>query len=50
MDYLWDFFYEKSRDEHGTGAGRSNLDILISGVLDTIRRMKVDSMWNNGAC
>ena len=35
MDYLWDFFYEKGRDEHGTGAGRSNLDILISGVLDT---------------
>ena len=33
--YLWDFFYEKGRDEHGTGAGRSNLDILISGVLDT---------------
>lgn len=35
MDYLWDFFYEKGRDEHGTDAGRSNLDILISGVLDT---------------
>ena len=35
MDYLWDFFYEKGRDEHGTGVGRSNLDILISGVLDT---------------
>ena len=38
MDYLWDFFYEKGRDEHGTGAGRSNLDILISGVLDTYPR------------
>lgn len=35
MDYLWDFFYEKGHDEHGTGAGRSNLDMLISGVLDT---------------
>ena len=35
MDFLWDFFYEKGHDEHGTGAGRSNLDMLIAGVLDT---------------
>lgn len=35
MDYLWDFFYEKGHDEHGSGAGRSNLDVLIAGVLDT---------------
>lgn len=35
MDYLWDFFYEKGHDEHGSGAGRSNLDMLIAGVLDT---------------
>ena len=35
MDYLWEFFYEKGRDEHGSGAGRSNLDMLIAGVLDS---------------
>ena len=35
MDYLWDFFYEKGHDEHGSGAGRSNLDLMIAAVLDT---------------
>lgn len=35
IDYLWDFFYEKGRDEHGSGSGRSNLDMLIAGILDS---------------
>ena len=35
IDYLWNFFYEKGRDEHGSGAGRSNLDTIIAGILDT---------------
>lgn len=35
IDYLWNFFYEKGHDEHGTGVGRSNLDIMIAGILDT---------------
>lgn len=35
IDYLWDFFYEKGHDEHGSGAGRSNLDTIIAGILDT---------------
>ncbi len=35
VDYLWDFFYVKGRDEHGSGAGRSNLDMLIAGILDS---------------
>ena len=35
IDYLWNFFYEKGHDEHGSGAGRSNLDTIIAGILDT---------------
>lgn len=35
IDYLWDFFYEKGTDEHSSGTGRSNLDMIIAGILDT---------------
>lgn len=35
IDFLWNFFYEKGHDEHGSGAGRSNLDTIITGILDT---------------
>ena len=35
MDYLWNFFYEKGRDEHVSGEGRTNLDMIIASVLDT---------------
>lgn len=35
IDYLWNFFYEKGHDEHSTGAGRSNLDTIVAGILDT---------------
>lgn len=35
IDYLWDFFYEKGTDEHTSGTGRSNLDMIIAGILDT---------------
>lgn len=35
IDYLWEFFYEKGHDEHGSGSGRSNLDMLIAGILDS---------------
>ncbi|MBR0282733.1 MAG: hypothetical protein IJQ81_14315, partial [Oscillibacter sp.] len=35
MDYLWNFFYEKGRDEHGPGEGRTNLDMIIASILDT---------------
>ena len=34
MEYLWDFFYEKGTDEYGSGAGRSNLDLIIKTILD----------------
>lgn len=46
IDYLWNFFYEKGTDEHGAGAGRSNLDTIIAGILDTYpqneKRLKQD--------
>ena len=35
IDYLWNFFYEKGRDENTTGVGRSNLDLAIATILDT---------------
>jgi len=35
IDFLWNFFYEKGTDGHGSGVGRSNLDSIIRTVLDT---------------
>jgi hypothetical protein len=35
IDFLWNFFYEKGIDDHGTGVGRTNLDTIIRTVLDT---------------
>jgi len=35
IDFLWNFFYEKGTDEYGTGVGKSNLNFIISTILDT---------------
>lgn len=35
IDYLWNFFYEKGHDEHSAGSGRSNLDMIVAGIMDT---------------
>ena len=38
MDYLWEFFYEQGADEHVTGRGRTNLDLVIATILDSYVR------------
>ncbi|MBQ4143519.1 MAG: hypothetical protein IJD43_08600 [Thermoguttaceae bacterium] len=35
IDHLWNFFYEKGTEDHGSGMGRSNLDTRIRMILDT---------------
>ena len=37
-DYLWEFFYEQGTDEHSTGRGRTNLDMVIATILDSYAR------------
>lgn len=37
-DYLWKFFYEQGTDEHVTGCGRTNLDLVIATILDSYAR------------
>ena len=37
-DYLWKFFYEQGTDEHVTGRGRTNLDLVIATILDSYSR------------
>ena len=37
-DYLWKFFYEQGTDEHITGRGRTNLDLVIATILDSFSR------------
>ena len=37
-DYLWKFFYEQGTDEHVTGRGRTNLDLVIATILDSFSR------------
>lgn len=37
-DYLWKFFYEHGTDEHFTGRGRTNLDLVIATILDSYAR------------
>ena len=37
-DYLWKFFYEQGTDQHVTGRGRTNLDLVIATILDSFSR------------
>lgn len=37
-NYLWKFFYEQGTDEHVTGRGRTNLDLVIATILDSFSR------------
>ena len=37
-NYLWSFFYEQGTDEHVTGRGRTNLDMIIATILDSYSR------------
>ena len=38
VDFLWNFFYEKGSDDHGSGVGKSNLDFIIAAILDVYPR------------